>query len=243
MFNTADIPKGDAPSPDWADAAEQRVLDAALVLIRGSYRLWGAGLAAEAAKIAGLSPAEAGLLLPGGPEDLAALLSRRHDARALDKLLALGAATPIKIRDKIRTGVQVRIDVAMADELAVRRAGLFLARPDHAALALSLAWESADRLWRWAGDTATDENHYSKRAILAGVLVSTLAVRLAAGADRAEAYLLARLENVMAFETWKARSPQPADMLMAAAGWLGRLRYGPGSPETKISPAEMGEGA
>ena len=37
-------------------------------------------------------------------------------------------------------------------------------------LGLRLAWESADALWRWAGDTATDENHYSKRVLLAGIL-------------------------------------------------------------------------
>jgi ubiquinone biosynthesis protein COQ9 len=242
MSFAADSMLDESPSPDWADAAEQRVLDAALALLGGSHRLWGAGLAREAAKVAGLSPAEADLLLPDGPGDLAALLSRRHDARALDKLLALGEMAPVKISDKIRTGVQVRIDVAMADEPAVHLAGLFLARPDHAALALSLAWESADRLWRWAGDTATDENHYSKRAILAGILTSTLAVRLAAGADRAEAYLSARIDNVMGFEKWKAKLSTPSEGLATVIGWLGRLRYGRRGDAASVSPAETAEG-
>ena len=118
------------------------------------------------------------------------------------------------------------MDTAMVDEAAVRRASLFLARPDHMALAATLAWETADGLWRWAGDTATDENHYSKRAILAGILTSTLGVRLAAGSERAAEYLAARIDNVMAFEKWKARLPDPAEALTQAAGWLGRLRYG-----------------
>ena len=37
---------------------------------------------------------------------------------------------------------------------------------------LKLAWESADHLWRWAGDEATDWNHYSKRTILSGILTT-----------------------------------------------------------------------
>jgi chemotaxis protein methyltransferase CheR len=52
------------------------------------------------------------------------------------------------------------------DDAAVRRWAGFLALPFNLPLALRLLWESADALWRWAGDTATDENHYSKRAIL-----------------------------------------------------------------------------
>jgi ubiquinone biosynthesis protein COQ9 len=212
-----------APPPDWADEAEQRVLDAALLL--AETLPWNATLTLRAAERAGLSAADADLLLPEGAADLAALLSRRHDALALAQLGALDASA-LKIRERIRVGVQTRLDVAMADEAGVRRASLFLARPDRMGLAATLAWETADGLWRWAGDTATDENHYSKRAILAGILTSTLGVRLAAGPERAADYLAARIDNVMAFETWKARLPDVADALTQAAGWLGRLRYG-----------------
>jgi ubiquinone biosynthesis protein COQ9 len=212
-----------APPPDWADEAEQRVLDAALLL--AETLPWNATLVSRAAERAGLSPADADLLLPDGAADLAALLSRRHDRAALVQLGALDAST-LKIRERIRLGVQTRLDAAMADDAAVRRASLFLARPDHIGLAATLAWETADGLWRWAGDTTTDENHYSKRAILAGILTSTLGVRLAAGPERAADYLGARIDNVMAFEKWKAGAPNVAEALTQAAGWLGRLRYG-----------------
>jgi ubiquinone biosynthesis protein COQ9 len=212
-----------APSPDWADETEQRVLSNALLLAQ--TQPWNAALVLRAAGGAGLSPADADLLLPDGPADLAALLSRRHDRLALAQLAAVDVST-LKIRERIRLGVQTRLDTAMADEAAVRRASFFLARPDHIALAAALAWETADGLWRWAGDTATDENHYSKRAILAGLLTSTLGVRLAAGPARAADYLAARIDNVMAFEKWKAGRPDPAEALTEVAGWLGRLRYG-----------------
>ncbi len=39
-------------------------------------------------------------------------------------------------------------------------------------------WRSADLMWRLAGDTATDYNHYTKRLILSGVYGSTLLVWL-----------------------------------------------------------------
>ncbi len=70
----------DASPPDWADEAEQRVLNNALVL--AETLPWTAALVLRAAERAGLSPADADLLLPDGPADLAALLSRRHDRLA-----------------------------------------------------------------------------------------------------------------------------------------------------------------
>jgi ubiquinone biosynthesis protein COQ9 len=107
----------------------------------------------------------------------------------------------------------------------VRRCSGWLALPPNVAQGLSLAWESADALWRWAGDVAADENHYTKRAILAGILVTALAVRLQQGEAEAEAYVDARIANVMAFEAWKTKL-KPGEPLRRLAAGLGRLRYG-----------------
>ncbi len=213
-----------ADTYDWADQAEQRVLDAALPL---AARLgWGSRLVAEAAATAGLSPGEASLLLPNGPRDLAALLTRRHDAAAMAALAQVDPKS-LKIRQRIARGVEARLDAAMADEVALRRWAGFLALPGNVTLALRLTWESADVIWRWAGDTATDENHYSKRAILSGILVSTMAIRLSSGRPEASAYLTARIDDVMAFETWKA-GLKPMTLMRDVAEALGRLRYGRG---------------
>ena len=216
--------KNDADcEPDWATAAEVRVLEAALPL--AATLGWRETLVAAAARAAGLSPADALLLLPNGAGDLAALLARRHDSAALAALATVDAGT-LKIRERIRTAVQARIDAALVDEAAVRACTRWLAQPPHLPLAGRLAWASADGLWRWAGDTATDANHYSKRAILTGVLTSTLAVRLARGEAAAADHLDARIANVMAFEVWKAKLPDASGWGTAAAGLLGRLRYG-----------------
>ncbi len=205
---------------DWASAAERQVLDAALQIAAVRGWTWPTVKAAGAA--AGLSEADVELLLPHGPKDLAALFSRRHDEQAL---AALPDPATLKIRERIRAGVEARLDAATQDEAALRRWAGFLALPLNLPLALRLLWDSADRLWRWAGDTATDENHYSKRAILSGILASAMAIRLSSGREAAMTFVDARIENVMAFEKWKA-GLKPAELMRDVASALGRMRYG-----------------
>jgi ubiquinone biosynthesis protein COQ9 len=205
---------------DWAERTEQAVLDEALTL--SAHMGWTRPMVLAAARKAGLTPGEADLLLPHGARDLAALLSRRHDAAAL---AALPDPASLKIRQRIRAAVEARLEAASGDREALRRWAGFLSLPLNLPLALRLVWESADKLWRWAGDTATDENHYSKRAILSGILVSTTAIELASGREAALAHLDARIQNVMDFEKWKA-GIKPADFAREIAGALAAIRYG-----------------
>jgi ubiquinone biosynthesis protein COQ9 len=210
---------------DWAAATEQQLLDAALKI--APTEGWTSRLATMAGAACGLSPGETELLLPQGPADLAALLSRRHDATAIEALSSIDPKA-LKIRERIARGVEARVAaVAADDEAAVRRWTGFLALPAHLPLGARLAWESADVLWRWAGDTATDENHYSKRALLAAILTGAIAIRLSSGPAAALAFTDRRIENVMAFETWKRTTKlKPSEILGGVAGALGRMRYG-----------------
>lgn len=210
--------------PDWAEAAEERLLLAALAIAADTG--WNARLVARAAREAGFSPGEAELLLPNGARDLAALASRRHGRVACAALAHLDPAT-LKVRERIARGVEARVEAAAADGRASRRLMGFLAMPTNLPLAARLFWEAADEIWRWAGDTATDENHYSKRAILSVVLANTLAVRLTSGREAAAAELASRIDNVMAFERWKAGLPR-LGLGFQVAGALARLRYGRG---------------
>ncbi len=223
----------DNAAEDWADSTEQALLDAALKRLPEQMR-WDGRLVAAAGAEVGLSGPEIELLLPYGPKDLAALLARRHDALALRELSGVDASA-LKIRERITTAVATRIRVAMTDELAVRRSLGFLALPGNALLASRLMWDTADQLWRWAGDTATDFNHYSKRTILSTVLASTLAVRLARGEDAANAHLAARIDGVMQFEKLKARVKlDPEGIARTVTGVLARWRYG--APKGGVSP-------
>jgi len=209
---------------EWAETTEQALLDEALKL--APVHGWTRRTAMLAGKAAGLSAGETELLIPHGPADLAALLSRRHDARAMAALAEVHASN-LKIRERIRRAVEARLDAAAADEPATRRWMGHLALPQNLALGGRLAWESADLLWRWAGDTATDENHYTKRTLLAGILTGAMAVRMASGRKEALEFVDRRIENVMSFEKWKATTTfRPSQWLGEVAERMGKARYG-----------------
>jgi ubiquinone biosynthesis protein COQ9 len=207
---------------DWGEAAVARILEAALP--HAADLGWTTRLIAAAAADAGFSVPEAQLLLPNGGRDLAALLSRKHDREALERLADVQPLS-LKIRERIRVAVLARVEAAMADAAATRSCMGFLALPTNVPLGLRLTWESADVLWRWAGDTATDENHYSKRVLLSEILVTTLAIRQSSGAEAAEEHLGRRIAGVMAFEKWKS-GIKVGGVAATVAGALGRLRYG-----------------
>ncbi|HWQ85993.1 COQ9 family protein [Brevundimonas sp.] len=212
----------ETPEGDWGDRMEQSVLDAA---VRLSPALgWNSRMVRQACAENGLSLGDEELLLPNGARDLAALLSRRHDDRALAELAEIDAKS-LKMRERIARAVSARMEAGAADLEATRRCAAFLALPTNADLGLKLAWESADHLWHWAGDTATDWNHYSKRAILSGILIPALTMRWFDGREAAEAFVAARIENVMAFEKWKAGKDFDAP-LRKVADALSRMRYG-----------------
>ena len=211
---------------DWAATTEQRLLDEALKL--APLHGWTHRTALLAGKALGLSAGETELLIPHGPADLAALLSRRHDDRAL-ALLGEAHASNLKIRERIRRAVEARLDAAATDEPALRRWSGYLTLPLNLTLAAKLTWDSADVLWRWAGDTATDENHYTKRLLLAGILTGAGAIRASEGRKAALEFVDRRIDNVMAFEKWKAATSfRPRAGLARFAERLGRARYGRG---------------
>lgn len=135
----------------------------------------------------------------------------------------------MKIRERIRSLVQYRLDAVAGQEEALRRALAIMAMPQNAPRALKTGWNSADVMWRLAGDTATDYNHYTKRAILASLYMSTLLVWIDDESDdKAEtrAFLDRRIDNVMQFEKAKAQFLGGADREhFSPVRLLGRLRY------------------
>ena len=207
---------------DWADRMEQAVLDAAVE--RAPALGWNSRMVRAACEAEGLSLGDEELLLPNGARDLAALLSRRHDDQALASLAEVEPQS-LKMRERIARAVSARMEAGAADLEATRRCAAFLALPMNADLGLKLAWETADQLWSWAGDTATDWNHYSKRAILSGILIPALTMRWFDGRDAADAFVARRIENVMAFEKWKAGKDFDAP-LRKVTEVLSRMRYG-----------------
>jgi len=117
-------------------------------------------------------------------------------------LLKLDSLNPedMRVRDRVRAGVLARLEVLQPHKEEERTAIAYWAFPGRSLRAARIVWRTADRIWNWAGDEAKDYNHYTKRGLLSGVLVSTTLAWLDEGdedMERTKAFLDRRIENVM----------------------------------------------
>lgn len=188
---------------------------------------WGEAAVARAAAEAGIDADVARLALPGGPVDLI-------DAwfAAIDTAMAVGLSVEklgsMKVRERIAALVMARIEQAAPHRDALRRALSILAMPQNAPHAARLGWRAADGMWRLAGDTATDYNHYTKRTILAGVYAATILAMLddeSENLDETRAFLDRRIDGIMRFEKAKAGFVSRRTHMPSLSRFIGRLRY------------------
>jgi len=149
--------------------------------------------------------------------------------RALEVYFTAERLQGLKIREKIRALVWRRLEVMGPAREAVRRALATLAMPQNVPLAMRIGWRTTDLMWRIAGDTSTDFNHYTKRMTLGAVYASTLLVWLddqSEGWLETGAFLDRRIDDVMRFEKFKAEWRGSSERL-SISRFLGRLRYPP----------------
>jgi ubiquinone biosynthesis protein COQ9 len=212
----ADSPHDDVPLPNMAP----RLIAAMLPHV--AFDGWTEKALAAAARDLGFDADLAALALP----DAAAMLTA-WGALANDRMAEVMAGTHnMKIRDRIRMALVTRLE--QGDREVTRRALALLAQPQHAALAARLTWNAADAMWRAAGDTATDYNHYTKRTILSAIYSATLLHWTqddSADFAATRAFIDRRIDGVMRFEKAKSRLIGAGAKLPNPARFLGRLRY------------------
>ena len=188
---------------------------------------WTDAALVSASEAEGVDPDVARLAYPGGAMDMIAAWIASVDVAMFAALPAERLAV-MKVRERIRSLVQARLDAIEGREEALRRALAIMAMPQNVARAGRLGWASADAMWRLAGDVATDYNHYTKRAILASIYTATLAVFVNdESEDKADtrAFLDRRIDGVMRFEKAKAQFLRPDAERFSVTRFLGRLRY------------------
>lgn len=155
----------------------------------------------------GADPQMLAQLFPDGPLSLVEAFSDWADDEMITRL-AKAKLDEKKIRERITLAVKTRLEILRPRKEAARRAAAFLTLPPHATLGSKLLYRTVDAMWRAAGDTSTDFNFYTKRAILAGVYSATLMRWFTDDSDDEQAtdeFLARRIENVMQFEKLKAQ--------------------------------------
>lgn len=190
---------------------------------------WTAKAVDTAAAQLGIDPAQARLAFPKPKIDMIDAYVAAVDAAMLanfppEKIAAM------KVRDRIRAQLWFRLETMAPAREALRSALAILAMPHNAPRAVRIGWRTADLIWRNAGDTSSDYNHYTKRLTLSTVYASTLVAWLdddSEGFTDTAAFLDRRLANVMSFEKWKGQWTGSDLKRPSLSRFLGRLRYPP----------------
>lgn len=178
------------------DAERRRLL--AAVLEEVPFEGWSRRALTQGAISLGQPAIDADRLFPGGVLEAIEFWNATADDAVLEAYA--GNSVPLRVRDKIAFGVRARLEPLHPNREAVRRGLAFMALPPNAAQAATLLYRTVDTIWHGAGDTATDWNFYSKRALLAGVYATTLMHWLDDESDGSEEtwrFLDRRIDNVM----------------------------------------------
>lgn len=205
---------------------EIRAALAPLVAENAAFDGWNAEAVDSAADALGVDHGIARLAFPKGAVDMIDAWFSHVDTAMVARFTP-GQLAAMKVRQKITALVEARLSIVAGHREALRRAVAILAMPQNIAHGARLGWRSADAMWRAAGDTATDYNHYTKRGILAGVYAATITVFLndeSEGWADTRAFLGRRIEGIMRFEkakaTWLGREHR-----LSLSRFIGRLRY------------------
>ena len=216
-----------ASLPEDPTLDEVRTFLAPELAAQAAFDGWDEKAVLAAAELHGVDPDLARLAFNEGPVDMIDAWFQAVDGEMAAKYSAEELAA-MKVRQRIKLLVEARLEAVAAEREGLRRALAILAAPPHLRRAAKMGWRTADKMWRLAGDTATDYNHYTKRTLLAGIYASTISVFLD---DESEdfadtrAFLDRRIENIMQFEKVKAKVTGRGGDRFSMARFVGRLRY------------------
>ena len=181
----------------------------------------------KAGQSGGIEPSEVALTFPRGGLDLAIYFVRDGVAEMETKLATLEIEN-MKIRERIKTAVQIRLEVDTDNKEIARRAFNMLALPGNAKDASLCVAHTVDVMWRSTGDKSTDFNFYTKRATLAAVYSATRLFWLnddSTDAQDSWEFLDRRIDNVMQIEKGKAKFRELQDRLGNPLETLAKFRY------------------
>ncbi|MBP6014245.1 MAG: COQ9 family protein [Alphaproteobacteria bacterium] len=221
MARAKRVNKGATPT----EKLREKILREALPHV--AFDGWTDKMLKEAADRAGADDAEFKSAFPRGVPDALVYFSSEADRQMTEAVEAANLKT-MKIRERVTFAVRQRIEAVAGHKEAARRAAAVFALPMHALDGATCVYRTCDAAWRAIGDTSTDFNFYTKRALLSGVYTSTMLYWFADnGEDNKDTwkFLDDRIANVMQIEKVKAQVTKLAEGLPNPLTILGALRY------------------
>ena len=171
----------------WLDALLPRVPQTGWTLVS----------AKRVAREIGLTPGEQALAAPSGITDL---IDHFFD-RALDEMrnsLSAEDLTQLRTHERVAAGLRAWLDALDDNKAAVRKAAGHGLLPWGAGAAAKRVWVISDAIWDLAGDTATDYNRQTKRALLSAVIPRVVIYWLDhQDSDALDAFIARRLQLAM----------------------------------------------
>ncbi len=199
-----------------ADPQRDAVIDS--LVLQVPFDGWTIKALRQAMLAIGEHPDDAKLLFPNGSAEMIEAYCALADERMAEA--ARGELAGLRVPERIRAIIVIRLAQSRADKEAIRRALAWAAIPFNASRAARITAATVDTIWHAAGDTSADFSWYTKRGILAGVYSATLLywLRDTSEDDQASlAFLDRRLADVAKigglrkrlaarFNGWKERS-------------------------------------
>ena len=211
------------------DGPRRAVLKAALRAV--PFDGWSAHMLAGAVReaiAAGIEPAQAQQAFPGGPGQLLSFFMAEADREMTAAAAARGLADG-PVRARIGGIIRLRLEALAPHREAIRRAIALQLLPGHGPGALRNLYRTVDAIWRAAGDTSTDFNYYSKRALLAAVYTTTLLRWLDDQSDECAetwAFMDRRIADTLRIGKLRRRAEKLLARLPSPLPTLTRLRHG-----------------
>lgn len=134
---------------------------------------WSRAALNSGAQRCGVDDAAIAAAFPLGVKDLVTAFSSWANDGMMTQIGKEKLFGKMRTRDKVAYAVRARLDLLMPHREAMRQLALWYALPQHAPDALRNLSKLTDTIWQAAGDTSTDFNFYTKRALLGGVIKAT----------------------------------------------------------------------
>ena len=153
----------------------------------------------NAAKNCKISEGKLGRLFPEGIFELKQYYFSEIDEQMLQKIKTQNYEN-IRVRDKIFNGVLIRLDLFTKNKTSIKY--IFVSESSNPIKSLKHLWRTSDLIWKSAGDSSTDYNHYTKRLLLSWVYITTLICWLndkSRNINNTKLFLNRRIDEVLEF--------------------------------------------